>query len=201
MSASYLLQQDNTILLGTSQLLQSSAQSNFHFQGAITKKLAPQLEMELIRLGDLLRKQHLRGLIGVDFILKEDRQLVILEVNPRYTATMELYEEQWGQPLVGCHINTFRGIKCPLVSYNPQQLSGKQIVYTDQTVTVSNKLLIELTELVDAKNFQLSDIPHPGTVIESEQPLLTIQGKGKTVKELKQDLDSITKRVLGALQH
>ncbi len=199
MSAGYLLQKDKTTLLGTSQLLDLSSQSNFHFQGAVTRKLSPQIEVELVRLGDLLRDQNLRGLIGVDFILTAEKQLVILEVNPRYTATMELYEERWQLPLVDYHIKSFEDPNYPLVVHKTQPVCGKQIIYTGRSVKVSKKLLMRLSELVNAKNFYLSDIPLPGTVIEAEQPVLTIQGKGKTTDKLKDRLSSLANSILQLL--
>jgi len=56
----------------------------------------------------------IRGLFGIDFILdSKNGDLWTLEVNPRYTASTELYERAFGWPLVAWHVDTCRQNRTP----------------------------------------------------------------------------------------
>ena len=196
MSASYLLQPETTTLLGTSELLSPPFQ--FQFQGAVTKTLAPQHTSELERLGDLLRKQGILGLVGIDFILTDDDKLVILEVNPRYTATMELYRDCWESPLMAYHIEAFRNPSRPISRTIESPVAGKQVLYASQKINISAGLLEHLHQTAATQNVSLADLPHVGTTIHKEHPILTIQATGKDTGLLKEQLNTIATNLLNA---
>jgi predicted ATP-grasp superfamily ATP-dependent carboligase len=60
------------------------------------------------RLGEALaRGSGLRGLFGVDFVLRGDLPWTV-EVNPRYTASMEVVEHTSGLPLMALHRRQFQ---------------------------------------------------------------------------------------------
>lgn len=196
MSASYLLQPETTTLLGTSELLSPPLQ--FQFQGAVTKTLSSQHTSELERLGDLLRKQGILGLVGIDFILTDDDKLVILEVNPRYTATMELYRARWESPLMAYHIEAFRNPSRPISKTIEPPVSGKQILYASQEINISAGLLEQLHQMAATQNVSLADLPHVGTTIHKEHPILTIQATGKDSGLLKEQLNTFATNLLDA---
>src|SRR5207342_2359036 len=59
------------------------------------------------RLDRLVRVTGLRGLNGLDFML-DGAEVCALEVNPRPTATFELYDAEIPQGLVYWHVRSFQ---------------------------------------------------------------------------------------------
>ncbi len=71
----------------------------FAYRGSITVNVEPTVQESLQRLGELLaRRFALRGIIGVDVALR-DQHCWVLEVNPRYPASAELFEQDDQLPL------------------------------------------------------------------------------------------------------
>ena len=88
--------------------------SGYHYVGNL---LLPQLDQWLIEklsrlANDLTRAFGLVGLNGIDFILHEGEPY-ILEVNPRYSASMEIYEDARGKSIFDWHIAGSRGEPLP----------------------------------------------------------------------------------------
>src|SRR5262249_25131981 len=88
---------------------------------------------EASAIADALTWEHgLRGLNGFDFILRNDRA-VVLEVNPRYCASMELVERASGASVFGLHLRACQG-HLPDRVEEPSGVWGKAIVYATRTV-------------------------------------------------------------------
>lgn len=84
------------------------------------------------RIGESLAfRFQLQGLFGVDAIATTSGDLVPLEVNPRYTASMELIELASEQSLVGLHFQTCQSENKPrtLRSKPSHGIRTRQIVY------------------------------------------------------------------------
>jgi predicted ATP-grasp superfamily ATP-dependent carboligase len=60
----------------------------------------------------LARAFGLRGLFGMDFLL-DGQTIWPTEVNPRYTASVEIYERAWGVPLLTWHCRACRAFDIP----------------------------------------------------------------------------------------
>lgn len=189
MSVSYLLQSNTITILGTSELMQGdvAAEEAFQFYGAITCSLADHHRL-LLELGNLLRKIGLRGLTGVDFILTDENHIIILEVNPRYTATMELYEHLWKQPLIALHVAAFQDTDMAAAAAASLKVAGKQIIYAKQSVMITKRLMSQFHNTAADQDLELADIPHPGTSITRGHPILTLFGTALDVDSLKQRL-------------
>ena len=94
------------------------------------------------------------GLNGIDFVLNGE-QVSILEVNPRYLASMELVEEALGVPLLEWHTAGCRRQSLPVLpERHDQNVFGKAIVYARRDGILPD------TSLWQAKGGR--DIPHPG---------------------------------------
>jgi len=77
---------------------------------------------------DLTRAFNLVGLNGIDFILHENEPY-ILEVNPRFSASMEIYEDALGQSIFDWHIAGSRGEPLPDIPTLPStEVHGKASV-------------------------------------------------------------------------
>jgi predicted ATP-grasp superfamily ATP-dependent carboligase len=106
-SALYVAAGGRAVLLGaTRQLLGSDfgLTSEFLYAGSIGPLvLRPDEHAKLQRLGDLLAEQfRLVGLFGIDFI-RTPAEIWLLEVNPRYTASVEILERTSGRHFIALH--------------------------------------------------------------------------------------------------
>ncbi len=198
MSASFLLQPSHATLLGTTELLENSNEPNFQFLGAVTKTLPHHHQAELIRFGHLLANPELvglTGLIGVDFILTPDDHLVFLEVNPRYTATMELFESCWKHPLMHYHIAAFQDPHVHPLKTAANLVAGKRIIYARRAWDVSKVWLEHVAQIALASNLRLADIPSATDTITAGHPILTIAGKNTNAISMQQTLENVAEQI------
>jgi hypothetical protein len=96
LSAQFISDDSDTMLLGVTEQLVGERwlhASPFGYSGNLGPLVIPdQLSASLRRLGALLTQSfRLLGIWGLDFILR-DNTAIPIEVNPRYTAAIELFE-------------------------------------------------------------------------------------------------------------
>jgi uncharacterized protein len=113
----------------------------------------------------LTRELGLVGLNGIDFIARSGVPYAI-EVNPRYSASMELIERAHGVSLFGIHAKSCAGhMPEPLGCAGAVQ--GKAIVFARQDAVVSrSRLWMSRT--------WLADVPRPGEYIGQGRPICTV---------------------------
>src|SRR5215213_3758283 len=78
----------------------------------------------------------LRGLNGVDFVARQGVPIPI-EVNPRYTASMELVERATGISLFALHADSCAG-RLAAAPAMPTRVYGKAIVYARRDTVVAD---------------------------------------------------------------
>lgn len=125
---------------------------------------------------------ELRGLNGVDLVISDDLQVHLLEVNPRYTASMELVEEAYGLNMFSLHLDAMAG-RLPgwsLASRADTTWHGKGIVYARQDVTMPD------TEAWRAGSRR--DIPYTGDRVGAGRPICTVLAEGPDRESCWQDL-------------
>jgi predicted ATP-grasp superfamily ATP-dependent carboligase len=169
-SASFVADGRRSVLLAwTAQL---HAPRGFRYAGNIMPLDGPPAAREEIgAIADTLTREYgLRGLNGVDFILRGDRP-VVLEVNPRYCASMELVERATGASVFGLHVAACQG-QLPAPIAEPAGVWGKAIVYATRSVATPDTTAW-LAEGV-------RDVPHPGEVIRAGHPICTVLASGPT---------------------
>jgi predicted ATP-grasp superfamily ATP-dependent carboligase len=120
----------------------------------------------------------LRGVNGLDLVVADGAngrpRPVLVEVNPRYTASMELVERAYGLDVFSLHLEGMAG-RLPSFSLaelvrSPGPCFGKGIVYAGRTVTIpETKGWTELNR---------RDIPFPGERIEAGHPVCTVLTEG-----------------------
>ena len=124
----------------------------------------------------LARELHLVGVNGFDFIARDGVPFVT-EVNPRYTASMELAERAFELPVFGAHVDACSG-RLPrfdlAVAERGAPVVGKAVLFARRTVTLPNTSA--WLERDDVR-----DIPHPGERIMRGSPICTIFARGGTV--------------------
>lgn len=188
--ASFSIQSDGSAaLLGVTEALvgQSATSTDDRgFLGALGPITpTPALRGLLARLGKVLSTDlRLRGPIGVDLI-GEGSNWSVIEVNPRYTASVEvLTRSKAASPVQLFPIDSDHQAPRP----KNAGLAGKQIVYSLRRLVVSAGFA-EWAQHEAAKG-RLADLPHTGTVIERGGPVCTRLATAHHPGELKRRLDA-----------
>jgi predicted ATP-grasp superfamily ATP-dependent carboligase len=109
------------------------------------------------------------GLNGIDFIARRGMPYPI-EVNPRYSASMELVERATGLSLFELHGAACRGV-LPAKLPAARDVAGKAIVFAQRDVTVGDSLRW-------TADGDLADVPHPGERIQAGHPICTVFATG-----------------------
>lgn len=158
----------------------------FYYSGSIGPiKLAPAVQDQLDTMAKVLHEDfNLRGLFGVDFALDGEKAWFI-EVNPRWTASVEILESGLGISAIDLHRSAFVG---PPLKPKPtrQTISGKRILFCTEAYSVHR----------DAPCYRkgeqrYADIPSLGEVIQAESPILTVFADGATVEECERNLEQL----------
>lgn len=188
-SATFLADGEQAVIVGTSrQLIQQDEMypSRFDYTGSIVPLNLPAGTMDelLIKLekvaGCLTRTFKLKGINTVDFIINA-REIWVLEVNPRWSASVELIERWRGERLFTHHLAAVNAENkwtdgCRKRVGKSTGYWGKKIIYAQRKVTVK----ATDTELRYYYTQGLRDIPVPGTCITRGQPLCTVLAWGET---------------------
>jgi len=117
----------------------------------------------------------LRGVNGLDCIVSGDTPFVI-ELNPRFTASMELAERAFGFSVFHAHARSCAGKLVPFELHAALQgapAAGKAIVYArhDTIMTDTHRWLDDPS---------VRDVPHPGEPIPRGRPICTIFAEGRS---------------------
>ena len=109
---------------------------------------------------------HLVGVNGMDFILNEG-EIYPLELNPRYTASMELVEMAYGLNIFLIHLAACHGTLPPFDLRNaPDAYCGKAILFAERAA------IAPPTEGWWDRGIR--DIPFPGERIRAGSPICTL---------------------------
>ena len=140
----------------------------------------------LDRLGHyLVERFGLRGLFGIDFLISDEdrpRSLHVVEVNPRYPASVEILELATRQSALRLHAAAFEDTtNLARISHQTPcaDVIGKAVLFAPRTLVVTENLLSEAARAP----FELpaaADLPVPGTEIAPGRPVLTVFARGDT---------------------
>jgi hypothetical protein len=190
-------------LLGVSQQLIGDAAfgaRGFQYCGSLLGKglvgpsgfdgLVGRLE-EIVR--HLTSAFHLVGVNGMDFILKDD-EIYPLEVNPRYTASMELIEMAYGLNIFSIHLAACQGT-LPAFDLRaaPDVCVGKAILFAERTA------IAPATEGWWDRGIR--DIPFPGERIRAGGPICTLLVHGSSFEDCYRALQKKAHSVCQELQY
>ena len=121
------------------------------------------------RLDALVAATGLVGLNGLDFILQGDRWLV-LEVNPRPTATMELYDPDYPHGLFRWHLRACRG-ELPVRPAAPRARRAHGVVFAAAPMRLGVGVSLPRW---------CRDQPMPGTRFAPGDPVCTVGAAAAT---------------------
>jgi predicted ATP-grasp superfamily ATP-dependent carboligase len=188
-------------LLGvTAQLVGSpwAGAEGFQYVGSIGPLLLPTSQQQsLMAIGNYLAEQfHLIGLFGIDFILC-DRELWTLEVNPRYTASVEILERALGVHALQPHVDACTQQKLPTsTTRQVNRLFGKATVYARCTFPIANQLSTWIGKQNESQLWpQVADIPPVESIIEHGQPICTVFAEGEEIETVESRLKELTAKV------
>ena len=138
------------------------------YGGAVSGISLPQSARARIAAGldRLVRATGLVGLNGLDFILDADGEPRVLEINPRPTATIDLYDADFEGALLALHLRACRG-ELPQIQ-RPDGSRAHAIVYAANALRVPS-----------AMNWPqwCTDIPGSGSLIPAGAPLCSVHAQ------------------------
>jgi predicted ATP-grasp superfamily ATP-dependent carboligase len=161
----------------------------FAYRGSVGPlAIARPLVGRLTLLGDQLTASFgLCGWFGVDFVVRDGIPWLV-EINPRYTASIEIHELALGRSLLSEHRRACEGVAEPPIDADRAAgravpVVAKEILYADRPMAVPDLT----TALVESDNLfairEVADIPSPGTRFEPGQPVLTLVTAGSDVAD------------------
>lgn len=180
-SAVFVANRRQSVLLGWSRQLH--APTAYRYGGNVLPLEASAATLdELRRLAQALTEEFgLVGLNGMDFVLR-GRRPVVIEVNPRYSASMELVERATGTVMLALHMAAFDGrlpepeaAEAALHPAGPAGVHGKAIVYARESVS-----------LRDPPGWiarGVRDVPHAGEVVRKGRPICTVFASGSSLAD------------------
>jgi predicted ATP-grasp superfamily ATP-dependent carboligase len=131
----------------------------------------------------LTREYKLTGANGIDIML-EGGQMCLLEVNPRYSASMELIEQAYGLPVFHLHARAVLDGTLPPFDLETVVAGGK---YFGKAILFAEKEAVAPdTRLWPAR--ALRDIPASGEPLPKGGPVCTILASQPTREETLADL-------------
>lgn len=204
LSAAYSVSPGSGRLLGLSRQLIGERwcrAGRFAWCGAVT--LGPDGEASeyghlaagLQRLGDVLAEWFQAiGLVGVDLVADTSGRLTLIEINPRPTASMELFERSGVCSIADSHLSACgfpasARLPQPIGPANPAPIWAKAVLFAEQATSVSRSLIDAM--LREAKVWTesdggwpaLADIPRPGQILAAGGPAVTLFAAARTAGE------------------
>jgi uncharacterized protein len=175
LSVTFLADAERAYIIGfNAQSFSAIGEAPFCYAGAATCKVASALECHLqSQLDRLVRITGLRGLNGLDFRL-DGGSMCALEVNPRPTATFELYEEDIARGLVYWHVSSFQSAVAQfaaLLAEREVRARAYRILFAEYALRVPEG--IEFAPWC-------RDRPNAGTAIAAAAPVLSVFADGST---------------------
>ncbi len=154
----------------------------FAWCGSVGPETLPfNVEHLIRRIGNFISwRLEICGLFGIDFVLDDQEQPWLTEVNPRYTGSAEVLEHALGLTLVRDHCTAF-GLQPPDHCTPPEGVPaiGKFILYSDRDLIAPDPAdWLQPDEWLHADCWKstprIADIPATGTRLDQGDPICTI---------------------------
>jgi predicted ATP-grasp superfamily ATP-dependent carboligase len=185
LAAIFAVSSNETALLGVAKQIVES----YGYRGSIGPVQIQDSRREAFELiGECLRTSFgLRGLVGVDLVATGDEAFVI-EVNPRYTASVEVFDRAHGISAMATHVACFTEAPALMQAIKFSQSVGKRVLCASEPLHVGEAFATELLGL--CRVGRVADVPRPGTVIGAGEPICTILAVGASCSEVSKGLDA-----------
>jgi predicted ATP-grasp superfamily ATP-dependent carboligase len=203
-SAVFLAAGEKAALVGvTKQLLgrDFGLSNSFLYAGNVGPIVLDGEQIEQLKvLGNVLARQFdLVGLFNVDLV-RNAEGLWPLEINPRYSASVEVLERPLEVQAVGLHVAACKHGTVQWLSRNNPECFGKAVVYAQRDCRVAPVLEMVAGELNDPGAWPaMADLPRTGEQIRAGQPVVTVFAGGTSVErveaELRQRVETVKRMV------
>jgi len=152
------------------------------------------LRQQLEAVGDCVACSFkLFGLFGVDMIIR-DEEVWPVEVNPRYTASVEVLEAAMSLRAISLHTTACREQAIPTTISKPNSslLFGKGIRYANADIVITEQTADLVRGFNDASDWPVfADLPFPGTVVKTGSPIATAFGRGNSSNDVLNQMQSL----------
>ena len=213
---------------GGTETLDGSGDRPFAYCGSAGPVLMPEpVRQQIERIATVLAERFtLRGVWGLDFILDADGQVWPVDLNPRITASAELFEASVSRSsskfrsvfdvhLAACRLDSSKAVSefeqlfsGPVTALASWDYEAKRIVFFDGpgAVVIDETKFEQLMRLHTPTFFQsnqtgtsIADVPQVGDRIEAGRPLLTIRSRAGDEVAARALLDALLGRVQACL--
>jgi uncharacterized protein len=179
-SAMFVGARGRALWLGTTEQLIGepwTGAQDFQYAGSLGPCALPPGQRQLWkRIGNCLAERFgLRGLFGVDAVQTQDA-IWVVEVNPRYTASLEVLELATGTNALVPHVAACRDGELPAAwPFASKQCVGKAILYAQNDSCIPADFCQLVSRLnQDPARPTLADLPPGGYPQAAGQPVLTV---------------------------
>ena len=188
LSAVFLSNGNHSSIVGFNKQWQSSQFESmpFLYGGVCSLSEVTEQHYDVIKksIDCLVGKTGLKGLCGIDYILTDDDEIYVLEVNPRPPASFELHEITTS--LFDAHIASFKG---DMKKYSPERCNGMRAC----------AILYAEFELCIPPDFEwpvwVKDRPVAGARIKKYYPVCTIHAENDSWFDINRDIESRRKQI------
>ena len=158
-----------------------------HYQGAVALPTIPEQRCATLeQIGQAVaRELDLRGGFGLDFILHDDREIVVVDINPRLTATLDLYSDR--AEIFSAHVAACRDDRLLYSRPASRPVRGHVIVYAP--------IDWDVPEHVDWPA-GAADLPSPGTQVAAGTPVVSLVAEGTNPIAVKERLARSAEQLL-----
>lgn len=175
-SATYIGSAGRATMVGQTNMLVGLSwvgAAGFAYCGSRLRIAPPDEKRKWQQLGDVTAEEFkLQGAFGIDAIVR-DREVYPIEINPRYTSSMEVLDVAGSSSIVSQHIRVWeKGCGYAEEPAEPRWNVAKVILFADQDFVVPPHL-----DTARLPKVALADIPMPGARIQSGDPILTLIAK------------------------
>lgn len=189
-SALFLADRRHARIIGLSEALPpgNGFSLPFAYSGAISQAAVPPvIRAELSRkLDALVAATGLVGLNGIDFVVDRDA-FWILEINPRPTATLELYDPEIADGLLAAHVAVCLG-EPVRIEQHWGPVRAHAIVFARSTFRMSPDW---------RPPPWCSDIPYPSTLLSPGMPICSVRAEANSHAEVMSRIGRYRSALLG----
>ena len=174
--------------LGVTRQVVGKPSNRFAYRGtlapwSVSDEVLERIERLARAIGD---RFGLVGLFGIDLILADGHPWPI-EVNPRYTASVEALEWALGRSLLAEHLRA-AGLEFAETPHpsSPAAFVAKAIVFAGREFRWPEAWAWRGADPADFP--EIGDVPHPGTKFDPGDPVLTVFAGGDSLEACRREL-------------
>lgn len=201
MSAIYVAANGQSLLLGVTRQLIGEPWSGagcFQYCGSIGPlELSSERRTVWQQIGACLANRFgLQGLFGVDAI-ENEAGIWPVEVNPRYTASVEVLERGLIIDAIAMHVAACQDGVLPDLARRQNKIAcGKAVLYAQRELAIDPSFALFVGQMNDSKRWPaVADVPHVPTQIPTGQPIVTIFAEGDKPSETESNLQELAKKI------